>query len=689
MNWYRCIGAVWQSRRRTVQATVVIALVAVLVRLLYWAQYVALPMGRATVGADVLEYDRWARQILSGQRLWTELPIHGPLYPFCLAWMYSLTAVSLPAVRALQLGVDLLSLTLVALALWRLMNARAALVCAALWALYQPLIYYSAELFCEGLAVLLLSAVLLCWAAAHRPGGRGPLRQWPLALSALFCGLAAITHPLTLFLSVPYLGWCIGYSRATRTPRQRLVLAVTLVALFVLPILPVTLRNAAISGEFVPIQAHDGLNLYIGNNPEATGTCYVRPGVAYEDLVKRPLRAGINTQSGARRYFRAEVLRFVAHQPLQALQLVLRKALLTWNAADLPSGPDLPILQALTPLMRAPLLRFGFVAPLALAAWAVASRRRRLAPFLWTPVLATAALALLVTSGRYRLMMMPALIGAAALAVEGLWRAWQRDDQRTWMRAVALSLVGLSLAYAVPVPALPTAETEALTLLAEAAWRAGEARQAETFARYGLETKPQNAALNHLLGNALLEQGKTTDALAALQRSIELEPGRTTASLDLAIALAAVGRDSEALGELQRAATDPAASADVWYNLGVIHERQGAADQALSAYEQALARDFTHASARLNLGLLLLRAGQADRAVPHLERVLRLRPRDDKALAGLAVVHAQRREYRQAGEFLARAIAANPGRDDLRAVSRALQAEAAGSDQHRGGSEPP
>jgi Flp pilus assembly protein TadD len=670
-------------------ATAAIAFVAVLVRLSYWAQYVALPIGRAALGADAMEYDKWARRILAGEWLWRELPIHAPLYPFCLAGMYSLTGVSIPAVRALQLGLDLLSLTLVALALWRLVNARAALACAALWALYQPLIYYSAELFCEVLAVLLLSAVLLCWAVAHRPGGRGPLRLWPLRLSALLCGLAAITHPLTLFLSLPYLGWVHWTLRARRTPRQRWVLATALAGLFLLPIVPVTLRNAAVSGEFVPIQAHDGLNLYIGNNPEATGTCYVRPGPAFDDLVNRPGRAGSTTQSAARRYFQAAVVRFVVQQPLQAGRLLVRKALLTWNAADIPSGPDLPLLQALTAFMRVPLLRFGFVAPLALAGWAVAYRRRRLVPFLWMPVFATAALALLVTSGRYRLMMMPALIGGAALAVEGLWRAWQRDDQRTWMLAVVLSLAGLVVAYAVPIPALPTAEAEAVVLLAEAAWRARDVRQAEHFARYGLEAHPEDAALHHLLGNVLLEQGKTAAAVAALQRALQSEPGRCTAAVDLAIALAADGRDAAALAELDRAAKLTATSADVGYNQGVIYERQGRLDLAERAYEQALVRDLTHASARLNLGLLLLRGGQGDRAVPHLAGVLNLRPQDDKALAGLAVYHAQRGEFRQAGEFFTRAIAANPKRDDLRAAYREMQADAAaGGPQRRGGEAP-
>jgi len=660
-----------------VLAAAAIAVGAVCARLAYWTQYVGLPAGRVAIGADVMEYDRWAREILAGQILWPELPIHAPLYPFWLAGMYALTGVSLPAVRLLQLGLDLVSLTLVALALWRLVNARTALLAAGLWALYQPLIYYSGELVSEGLVVFLVSAVLLCWAGAHRPGGRRLQRLWPLGVSALLCGLAAITHPLTLSLSVPYLLWCAWRARAQLSRRRRWAFAALLAVLFVLPILPVAARNAIVSGEWVPIQAHAGLNLYIGNNPDATGTCYLRPGKAYEDLVKRPQQAGAQGESGARRFFRREVWRFAASAPLRAGWLLVRKALLTWNAVDIPSGADLPILQALTPFMRVPLLRFGFVAPLALAAWAVAGRRQSLVPVRWGPVFGTAALAALVTSGRYRLMLTPALIAGTAVACEMLWRAWRHDDQRTWLRAVALALVGLAVAHAVPVPPLPSAENEAVTLLAEAAWRAGQLREAEHLVRYGLEADPRAAALHHLLGNVLQEQGRRDEAAVAFREALASEPDRTAATVDLAICLASAGADAEALAILLVAATRPTATADVWYNLGVTQERQGDAPAATAAYEQALALDRTHASARLNLGMLLLRQGQGERAAAELATVVRLRPRDDKALAGLAVYHAGRGEYAQAGTFFERALAANPARADLRAAYEAMRVDEA------------
>jgi tetratricopeptide (TPR) repeat protein len=673
MEWLRRTGLALLRQRHLVALAATVFAVAVAVRVVYWLQYAALPAGRVALGADVAEYDRWAREIVSGQWLWTELPIHGPLYPFLLAAAYRLTGLSVVAVRALQLGLDLLSLTFLALAVWRLLNLRAAVVAAALWALYQPLIYYSAELLCEGLVVLLLSGVLFCWALAHRPGGRRPHRLWPLAASSVLCGLAAITHPLTLFLSGPYLVWCVYSVRQRFAGQRRWAFAGLLAGLFALPILPVTLRNAWLSGELVVVQARAGLNLHLGNNLQATGTCSVRPGTAYEALVRQPLQAGYHGETGARRYYTKAVIAFVLKHPLRAAWLVLRKALLTWNAAEIPSGSDLPIMQALTPLMQVPLLRFGFVAPLALAGWAVARRRPRLFPLLWAPVCGTVALALLVTSGRYRLMLAPALVGSAALAVEGLWRAWQRDDRRSWSRAVALAMAGLLAAHTVPVPELPTAEVEAIALLAEAAWRVKEVRQAEHIARYGLTSNPHAAVLQHLLGNSLLEQGRHAEAKAALEAAVAADPERATALVDLGIALAVAGDDAQALAVLYRAAALPEAPADASYNLGVIYERQGRLDVARRGYAAALARDPVHASACLNLGLLLLREGQADEALTYLRRTLRLRPHDERALAGLAVYHAQRCEFAAAARFFEQALAANPNRDDVRAAYAAMR----------------
>lgn len=661
-----------QARRRRLAALLVLALAAaVILRLLYWAQYCALPLGRVAVGADAREYDAWARELLAGGPLWDRLHIHAPLYPLFLAAVYRITGLSIPAVRLVQLLLDVTALGLTALAVWRLVGLRAAVVTAWLWALYQPVIYYSAELFCEVLVVVLLAGVLFCWALAHGPGGRGGPRAGPLGVSALLCGLAAVTHPISLFAGLPYLAWA-AYRGTRRHGSPHWGLYLRLAGLFLLPILPVAARNLAVSGEFVVLQAHGGLNLYVGNNPEATGTCYLRPGKPYEEVVNRPLRQGITSHTGASKYFRNQALHFARTQPARALGLLLRKLVLSWNSRDIPSGPDLPELRMLTPVMRLPLVHFGMVAPFALAAW-VWVRRARLAPFLWMPLGTTAALTLFVTGGRYRMTMTPALLAGAALGVEAILRAARRGDRRTAWTAVGLAVPGLVLAWIVPVPDLPTSGEESALLLAEAAWRTGQTEEASRVLQGALEIRPHSAALHHLMGNVLEAQGRRPEAVGACQSALRLDPDRTRAAVDRAILLSDMGFEAEALEALASVRRRDPHDASAAYNHGVLLERKADFTAAEAAYRQAIGADATHASAHLNLAVLLHRQERAGEAADLYRVTLRLRPRDDKALAGLAVHYANLGETTRARHYFRRAIAANPEREDLRRALATLE----------------
>jgi len=659
------------GRRGVLLAACLILLVAVALRCAYWRQYCALPVGRVALGTDAAEYDTWARHILLCGPLREHTGNHAPLYPLALAGMYRLGGVRISVVRALQLALDALSLLLVSGALWRLIGARCALVCAGLWAVYQPLIYYSAEILNEGLSVFFLSSSLFCWAVAHRPGGRGPLKAWPLLLSAALCGFAVLAHPLTVFLAVPYIAYATWRLWRDGSGHWQVCRSVLLPLSAVLPILPVAAWNHAVNGEWIPLQGNEGLQFFVGNNPAATGTFYLRPGPAYDRLAQSPENEGVASSSRAENSLPGRVLHFVAAQPGKAASLLLRKALLTWNAADITSGPDLPEMQVLTPFMRLPLLRFGMLAPLALAGW-LWWRRPHLTPFLWAPLWGTLALSLFVTSGRYRLPMTPAIIASAALGVEALIRCWRRDDQRRAIGASLLALLGLGVAHATPVPAIPSSRTESVLLMAEASWQLGQRHEAAALLRGGLDETPGSAAMHHLLGNVLAAEGHLGPAVGALQEAINLEPGRTDALVDMSVALARLGLREDAAMAMRRALEQDPPNAHAWYGLGVIHENNEHPADAETAYRRALATAPTHARARQNLSVLLHTSGRADEARVLYLDLLRLRPRDDKALTGLAVYHAQLGHFPEARALLEKAMAASPRRNDLRQTYEAL-----------------
>jgi tetratricopeptide (TPR) repeat protein len=652
---HRCTARWW-----TVWSALLI--LAVLCRAAYLWAYARTPLCSVVTGADVLEYDRWAREILARGVLWDRVQIHGPLYPLVLALFYRVTDVSLPAVRGIQLAVDVASLALVSGALARLGYRRAALWTAALWALYQPLIYYSAELYSEVVVVFCLSLALFFWSMCR--AGRGsplPSRVCAWCASAFCMGLAAVAHPLSLSIALPFcgLGAWLAFGRELRTGAL-IAVAATGYILLAAPIVPVAWRNAAVSGEAVLVQGNTGLNLWIGNNPEATGTCYVRPGPDYDTLVAWPAREGAETPAAATRFFVRRVAQFVTSHPLKAGGLLLRKLALTWNAVDITSGADLPQLQLRTWFMQLPLVRFGLVAPLAFAGLWLRARKRDLWPLALFPVAATLALALLVTSGRYRLMMMPGVLAAAGVGGDALWRAWRARSRRLVMAGLWSSTAGFALAFVPTPPPLPDSGTESALILAEAAWKRDRYEDAESILARAMALDPNNAAIFHLAGNVLADTGRQDMAVESLRQALTLEPERVDAYVDLGILLSQAGNTDEARVYLELARDLDPTSAKAWYNIGILNERAGRLDDAMAYYRTAANLDPLLTSAKLNAAILAHRLGQPADAVKRYRELLRLTPRNAKAHAGLALALAELGQTPEAvGEF-ERALELNP-----------------------------
>jgi hypothetical protein len=197
MDYDQQDGFLGWARRHPRWADVVcllaIVLFALFLRLVYVAEYTMSPLGITAVGSDVAAHDTAARQILAGE-------ITGaPLYPRFLAMLYRQTGGALGAVRNLKLLVDTAALAMVWIAVRRLWRRRAACLLGLLWSAYLPLIYYSAELHPEGLAVFFLSLAFFIWSLIPQTGR---FRVVPFPLIGLCLGLASAAQPLILPFAV-------------------------------------------------------------------------------------------------------------------------------------------------------------------------------------------------------------------------------------------------------------------------------------------------------------------------------------------------------------------------------------------------------------------------------------------------------------------------------------------------------
>ena len=660
------------QRRRACALFAAIVCLAAVVRGVYLLQYARTGLGEVAVGADVNEYDAWAGRILGGEILWRDVGIHAPLYPYVLALFRLVCRQSVACVRGLQLAGDVLSMALVATALLLRRRRRTALIASFLWAVHLPIVFYSAELVSEGLVVFCLCAFLLLHTLAAKARERCAWRRYLVLslLAGLALGLAAVTHPLSLAVALAVVITEIVGLRHQAERRVPLAATCLLAIGITTPVFPVALRNHAVSGEWIPIQAHGGLNFYIGNNPDATGTCYVRPGAEYEALVRQAEAHGATSDKEADSYYYGESGRFMRHHPLRWLGLLGRKLLLTWNTNEIPSGTDLPEIQRATRIMRAPLLRFGLLGPLALVGILVCRRRRDCRVFLlWVAAYST-GLTLFVTSGRYRVAMLPALFVLAAEALEYICGVLRTVDHGRRVAAACLLALASLIVWGPRPPAQPKADEETALAAAEALYRRRDSEGAEAAARELLRRNPGHAQGHRLLGILLADRGDHEGAIRHYATAVELDPNDEATPVNVAVSLSELGREEEARKALEQLLDTQPDNAGAWYNLGILAQKDGDTDAAARCYRDALTHDPALASAHLNLGLLALTAGRPDAALPNLQTAVRLAPGKLRALNALAVVYAETGQLSRARRMFERSLRLSPDQPKLRQLMR-------------------
>lgn len=125
-------------------------------------------------------------------------------------------------------------------------------------------------------------------------------------------------------------------------------------------------------------------------------------------------------------------------------------------------------------------------------------------------------------------------------------------------------------------------------------------------------------------GQALLEQGRTADAIGAFERALTAGDDATLRLL-LAGALKAVGRPEDASREYKRALTLEPRNAVVWFNYGnLLRVEFKDVRSALEAYRQASECDSNFGEAQFSLGAMLLETGDHDAAIATLQSALQV-----------------------------------------------------------------
>ncbi|HUT88594.1 MAG TPA: glycosyltransferase family 39 protein [Thermoguttaceae bacterium] len=369
---------------------------------------------------DSESYWRLARAIASGEPygIGEGRAFRTPGYPLLLAPVFLLTGDE-PSVMWARAESALLGTLSVGAVWWlgrTLFDARAGLVAASIAAVYPGAIAMGALVLSEAAFCPLMLLQLILWTAAWH--ARSARRAAVLSGSAgLVAGVATLVRPSWL-LFVPFaivVGLAAGKQRARHLGLGAMVLAGLVAAM-----IPWWVRNARLTGRFVPTTLQVGASLYDGLNAHATGASNMTwsdQATARFLASERALSAGPEEAQGALEYrldrhLRAESLAWARAHPGRVAQLMAIKFARLWNF-----WPNEAAFSA-WPIRLAVFMTYVPVMVLAIVgAWATIHRGW---PYVlcWLPALYFTALHMVfVSSIRYRQPVMLALMVLAAGAI--------------------------------------------------------------------------------------------------------------------------------------------------------------------------------------------------------------------------------------------------------------------------------
>ena len=317
-------------------------------------------------GLDSAYHIYWARGMATGD--WSafegrENPMiyrypyyRPPGYAYFLSIVYFLSGMSPIWPRLVQFGLGLGSILLVFYLARRLFDKTTGLIAAFLASFYWIFIYYECELVGVSWAIFLsLLSVLLLIRSASR---------WSLTgffFTGLVLGVLAIFRPNALILYPVSVFWIFLVSRHRRDKPRILLPSAGLLLGIVIAILPVTIRNYVVAGEFVPIATNAGISLGVANNDFSDGTTHFIPGIGnigtpYDwPRIVRGLSHDLGrhlTHGEASNYLSRQAIEFAWRNPGRFLYLLGRKTLLFWGPIEVRNLKEVHYARIHSPLLR-------------------------------------------------------------------------------------------------------------------------------------------------------------------------------------------------------------------------------------------------------------------------------------------------------------------------------------------------
>jgi tetratricopeptide (TPR) repeat protein len=661
-----------------------ILLLALLLRIIYLGEIWDTP-DFSHPGLDSAYHIYWARGMATGD--WSafegrENPMiyrypyyRPPGYVYFLSIVYLISGMGSLWPRLIQFGLGLGSILLVFYLARRIFDKITGLIAAFLASFYWIFIYYEGELVGVSWAVFLslLSALLLLRSTS----------RWSLPgffFAGLVLGVLVIFRPNALILYPVSVAWIFLISRHRGDKPRVLLPSAGLLLGIVIAILPVTIRNYVVAGEFVPISTNAGISLGVANNEFTDGTTHFIPGIGnigtpYDwPRIVRGLSHDLGrhlTHREASNYLSRQAIEFAWRNPGRFFHLLGRKTLLFWGPMEVRNLKEVHYARIHSPLLRFLPGNFTLVLTLALLGVIIlispacrknrgqvypllfsrrmkkqrnissspplnqTDRKRakgRLDPYLLVLFIGGYFISMVpfAAAARYRVPVIPFLIILGAIGVR---RNLKLLTERKWGLVAVLAAVGvvlyliLSLNFSGFSPAPEKWHYDRGLARLESGGYQDAVREFDL----ALEYKPDYGAAYTNRGVALSKSGDPSAAILSYRRALALEPDSPRPLKNLADALLDQGDPAEALILYRRALELAPGYSGIACDLARALSNDGREEEAIACYREILRSDPESIRAHLELGNLLLELNQSNAARGHYQEALKINPASSNA----------------------------------------------------------
>lgn len=421
-----------------------------------------------------------------------------PLYPYFLALLYTISGDNIFFVLCFQLILDVL-LCLFLYLLGTIIGGRKVGILAALFGcFYRTFIVYASTVLSDSLILFLYTAFILSlYSALRKPA----LVRWMLV--GFLLGLSALAKPtIGIYLPFLLLGLLLQKSEALVPGNIRgknLLVFLLVVAISGLVILPVTMRNLFVAGEFVPICSNGPVNWAIGNSSDSLGLfCYPRG-------------------------------RLLMPWSVDFWKLQLVKTILFFTSYEWPQNLNVYLIEEVLPTLKLGFVHFGLVVPIGLGGLVLMfSAWRKNFLFLSFTLSNIAWVIMFFVTDRYRLPAVACLMVSAAYCL-----VWSFSHLKSKWKIATVLWMGISLfAYffnTTPGPRIPDVYLKIFASLtkknvpydlARNDWKKAY-QEALTYVRL----QPQSPDAHFLLACVFQQTGRQKEAVQALRKTLQLDPG--------------------------------------------------------------------------------------------------------------------------------------------------------------------